>query len=364
VVEDFYAVIMAGGGGTRLWPLSRTSRPKQMHRLFGDDSLFQMAVNRLDQLFPPERILVVTIQEQASQLHEQHPGIPIENFLIEPEPRGTAAVVGLATIALKNRQENAVMAVLTADHFIGNVTAFHTALKAAYFAARDGHLITIGIQPTYPATGYGYIQSGELIGTYESRSVFNVLRFTEKPDLGKAEEMISTGSHYWNSGMFIWGVDAIMKEFAQQMPDLHDGLLRIEENWATSGREDSIYKEWSQLVPETIDYGVMEGANQVAVIPVRDLEWSDVGSWDSLFDVVQPTDEFGNIILGNDSILIDTMDTLVYSEPEKRTIAVIGVRDLILVDTGDVILVCHKNHAQKVKTVVRQLKDAGKKDLI
>jgi mannose-1-phosphate guanylyltransferase len=358
VVEDFYAVIMAGGGGTRLWPLSRTSRPKQMHRLFGDDSLFQMAVNRLDQLFPPERILVVTIQEQASQLHEQHPGIPIENFLIEPEPRGTAAVVGLATIALKNRQENAVMAVLTADHFIGNVTAFHTALKAAYFAARDGHLITIGIQPTYPATGYGYIQSGELIGTYESRSVFNVLRFTEKPDLGKAEEMISTGSHYWNSGMFIWGVDAIMKEFAQQMPDLHDGLLRIEENWATSGREDSIYKEWSQLVPETIDYGIMEGANNVAVIPAKGLGWSDVGSWDSLFDVIKG-DQDGNIVMGGQHIGLETSNSLVYVTQEHRLIVTIGVEDLVVVDTGDVLLVCRKEQAQEVRKIVNQLEDNG-----
>lgn len=362
--ENFYAVIMAGGGGTRLWPLSRSSRPKQMHKLFGDDSLFQIAVNRLEGLFPPERILVVTIQEQANQLHDQYPVIPIENFLIEPEPRGTAAVVGLSAVALKDRQDSAVMAVLTADHFIGNIKAFQSALAAAYFAAGDGYLITLGIQPAYPSTGYGYVQSGELIGTYQDKPVFNVLRFSEKPDLIQAKEMISAGDHYWNSGMFIWQVDRIMKEFAEQMPGLHASLQRIENNWKRTNSEDLISEEWSQLVPETIDYGIMEGAKKVAVIPVQDLEWFDVGSWDSLFDVIQPGDEHGNIFIGNEPILIDTKDTLVYSDQLKRIMAVIGVRDLILVDTGDVVMVCHKDQAQKVKSLVEQLKSAGKKNLV
>jgi mannose-1-phosphate guanylyltransferase len=362
--DNFYAVIMAGGGGTRLWPLSRSSRPKQMHKLFGDDSLFQTAVNRLAGVFAPERILVVTIREQVSQLQEQHPGIPIENFLIEPEPRGTAAVVGLSAIALKNRQDHAVMAVLTADHFIGNVDAFHSALKAAYHAAGDFYLITLGIEPTFPATGYGYIQSGDLIGTYLNQPVYKVLRFTEKPDEDQAVEMISAGGHYWNSGMFIWEVDTILNEFAEQMPELYAGLQRIGNNWSGTGREKLIYEEWSHLEPETIDYGIMEGAKNVAVIPVRDLGWSDVGSWDSLFDVIKPWDKYGNIIIGKEPILNETKDTLVYSNQEKRTTAVIGVSDLIVVDTGDVVLVCHKDQAQNVKLVVEQLKNTGNKNLI
>lgn len=362
--ENFYAVIMAGGGGTRLWPLSRSSQPKQLHKLFGDDSLFQTAVNRLAGLFPPERILIVTIEDQVSQLQKQHPGIPIENFLIEPKPRGTAAVVGLSAIALKNRHDRAVMAVLTADHFIGNVAVFHSALKAAYHAAGEGYLVTLGIQPAYPATGYGYIQSGELIGTYRNQSAYNVLRFTEKPDEYQAIEMIAAGGHYWNSGMFIWEADRILNEFAEQMPELYAGLQRIDNNWSESDREKSIYQEWSHLVPETIDYGVMEGANNLAVIPVAQLEWSDVGSWDSLFDVIKPLDENGNIFIGKEPILIETKDTLVYSDQEERTHAVIGVRDLILVDTGDVVLVCHKDQAQKVKLVVEQMKNAGNKNLL
>jgi mannose-1-phosphate guanylyltransferase len=353
--DHYYAVIMAGGGGTRLWPLSRRMRPKQMLRLISDDSLFQVAVKRLEGLFSPDRIYVVTVKEQAGVLQEQCPDIPPENFLLEPMPRGTASVVGLAAIAIQQRDPQAVIAILTADHFIANVERFHSLLCAAHEAALDGYLVTLGITPTYPATGYGYIQSGELLGTYQNMDVFRVLRFTEKPDEPRAHLMLQAGDHAWNSGMFVWRVEKILGEFSRQMPALDAQLQDISRTWNTPQRLERLNQVWPGIKAETIDYGIMENAQQVAVIPAADLGWSDVGSWDSLFDVL-PADENGNIIMGGEHIGLSTKSSLVYVDREHRLIVTLGVEDLIVVDTGDVLLICRKDQAQKVRQVVNQLK--------
>ncbi len=296
-MNHYYAVIMAGGGGTRLWPLSRQHRPKQMLALLGDATLFQATVARLDGLFPPERTYVVTVTEQAAQLQEQAPGIPRHNYLLEPAPRGTASVVGLAAVALQQQDPNAVMAVLPSDHFVRNVPRFQQLLRAAYHVAQEGYLVTLGITPTYPATGYGYIQRGEPLGTYEGLEAYRVLRFKEKPDRKQAEAMLAQGGHAWNSGMFVWRVDAILAEIARQMPDLHSGLQEIAAVWNTPQRAAVIRRVWLALRTETVDYGIMEGAQKVAVIPAEGVGWSDVGSWESLFDILTP-DESGNLTVG------------------------------------------------------------------
>ncbi len=352
--ENYYAVIMAGGGGTRLWPLSRKARPKQMLKLLEERSLFQTSVERLKGLFPPERILVVTVADQAALLREQCPYIPSENFLLEPMPRGTASVIGLAGIVLKQRDPRAVMAVLTSDHFIGNEDGFRNLLATAYYVTQDDMLVTLGITPTFPATGYGYIQQGEKIGEYQGRQVYNVLRFKEKPDDEQAREMLEAGDHVWNSGMFVWRVDQILDEFASQMPEFRKQLNQIVEAWNSPAQVKTIERVWPEIIPETIDYGIMEGANRVAVIPAGNLEWNDVGSWDSLFDVI-PGDAQGNIVIGGQHIGLDTNQSLVYMNQEHRLIVTIGVNDLVVVDTGDVLLVCRKDQAQKVRQVVSQL---------
>jgi len=358
MMQDYYAVIMAGGGGTRLWPLSRQGRPKQMLSLFDERSLFQTSIERLKGIFTPDRILVVTIAEQAEELRIQASEIPEENFVIEPIPRGTASVVGLASVALINRNPNAVMAILTADHFIKNEELFRNALKVAYQVALDGYLATLGIQPTYAATGFGYIQRGLKITKYQDFDVFNVLKFKEKPDETQAKAMLASGDHFWNSGMFIWRVDKIFDEFDRQMPELAISLNRIHESWGTPSQNSTIQTIWPKLKPETIDFGIMESASKVAVIPVVDIGWSDVGSWESLFDLMD-CDENGNIIVGGAHLGIDTKKTLVYVDQEHRMIVTIGVQDLILVDTGDVLLVCHKDQAQRVRQVVKTLKNTG-----
>jgi mannose-1-phosphate guanylyltransferase len=355
LLEHYYAVIMAGGGGTRLWPLSRKSQPKQLLSIFDERSLFQASVERLEGIFSCERILVVTIEEQAKDLQEQCPDIPLENYILEPLPRGTASAIGLAGVALRLRDPQAVMAVLTADHFIGNEDKFRQALRAAYDVAQEGYLVTLGIQPTFAATGYGYIQRGEPIGVYGDMDVYRVLRFTEKPDEEMARRFLAAGDHAWNSGMFVWKVDRILEEFERQMPELHAGLEDISRAWLSPDQKAVLVNVWSAIKPETIDYGIMEGAEQVAVIPAADWKWSDVGSWESLFEVL-PTDAHGNIVMGGNHLGLDTDHSLVYVTQEHRLIVTIGVSDLVLVDTGDVLLVCHKDQAQRVRQVVETLK--------
>ncbi len=358
--EHYYAVIMAGGGGTRLWPLSRQLRPKQMLHLFGDNTLFQTAVKRLDGVFSPDRIMVVTVAEQAAELCRQCPQIPEQNFLIEPLPRGTASVVGLAALALKHRDPQAVMGILTSDHYIGDEENFRCYLKTAYEVALDDYLVTLGITPSYPATGYGYIQRGELIKAYGKDDVYRVARFKEKPGEDQAKAMLAAGDHSWNSGMFIWKVSRILEEFALQMPGLNDRLEEIWRAWKTPQKDIIINEVWPTLKPETIDYGIMEGARQVAVIPAAGLQWSDVGSWDSLFEVL-PTDPDGNIVAGGSHVGLDTQNSLIFQAGDPRLIVTIGVSDLVVVDTGDVMLICPKDQAQKVRQIVDYLKKTDPK---
>jgi mannose-1-phosphate guanylyltransferase len=277
-------------------------------------------------------------------------------------PRGTASVVGLAAVALKHRHPRAVMAILTADHFIADVERFRGLLQAAYEVAQEGHLVTLGITPTYSATGYGYIQYGARLGSYQGAEAFQVLRFKEKPDETQAQEMLKGGDHAWNSGMFIWRVDCILAEFARQMPELYSQLERIDNAWDTPERQEVVAELWPGLKEETIDYGIMEHARDTAVIPATGLGWSDVGSWESLFDVL-PADEDGNIVMGGKHIGMNTRSSLVYMDQERRLIVTLGVEDLIVVDTGDVLLVCRKDQAQKVRQVVNHLKQTNQEYL-
>jgi mannose-1-phosphate guanylyltransferase len=354
---------MAGGGGTRLWPLSRQASPKQMLKLVDERSLFQTAVDRLEGLFTPDRIYVVTVEEQAQGLQAQAPQIPQENYLIEPMPRGTASVVGFAAVAIQNRDPQGSMAVVTADHIIGNEENFRQLLSAAYDVAQEGYLVTLGIAPHSPSTGYGYIQQGELLGRYQEQEVFRARKFREKPNLVRAQKMLESGDHTWNSGMFIWRVDNVLAEIARQMPDLNSKLTEISEVWDQPQSLKVISRIWPTIQPETIDYGIMEGAKKVAVIPAEGLDWSDVGAWDALYDLL-PADAQGNIIKGGQYLPIDTQNALVFADQGERWYVMIGVKDLIVVDTGDVIMVCHKDQAQKVRQAVNQLKKDKKNNYL
>lgn len=359
MLEHTHAVIMAGGGGTRLWPLSRRDRPKQLIPLVEDRTLFQSTVERLEGAFPPERILVVTIAEHAAQLREQAQHIPGENFVLEPASRGTAPAIGLAAVVLHRRDPQALMAVLPSDHYIRNRDLFYLLLRVAIDVAEKDYLVTLGITPTYPATAYGYIQRGERLPEQFIYPAYRVQRFKEKPTEMQARAMLASGDHSWNSGMFIWRAKAILDEFARQMPELKSALDSIATAWGTTRQQEVLRSVWTGLKPETIDYGIMEHAERVAVLPAGGLEWSDMGSWDALFDVLLP-DKDGNIVFSGHHVPLDTMNSLVYGNNDERLIVTIGVDSLIIVDGGDVLLVCRKDQAQKVRQVVENLKKSDK----
>jgi len=349
-MQHYYAVIMAGGGGTRLWPLSRQAQPKQSIPLLGDETLFQIAVHRLQPLFLPERILVVTSAAYRDLLHRQAPEVPLANFIIEPAPRGTAPALGLAALALLQRDPDAVMACLTADHFIADEGRFRDVLIAAHDLGQQGHLVTLGIAPTYAATGFGYIQRGESLGTVWGFEAFRAERFKEKPGRAEAAAMVADGLHSWNSGMFVWRAERLMQEFAGQMTGFRQQLERI------AGEPARLAEIWEGVGNATIDYGVMEGATQVAVIPAAELGWNDVGSWESLFEVL-PADGAGNVVIGTELLEIATRNTLVHSSnPNRRLVAALGVHDLVVVDTGDILLICPRERSQEVKDFVTALK--------
>ena len=361
--EHYYAVIMAGGSGSRLWPLSRRARPKQSLSLVGGRTMFQHAVDRLDGLFPAEHILVVTVADQVDLLKNEYPDIPSENYIIEPMPRGTASVVGLAAIALREIDPHATMAILTADHLIANDSHLRDLLKSGYAVAQDGFLVTLGITPTFAATGYGYIQKEKSMGEFLDLEVFRVERFKEKPNLTHAEKLISDGQHVWNSGMFIWRMDAILAEIQGQMPELFNKLKMVTEHWATVKCRETPVSVWKTIEPETIDYGIMENASNVAVIPAKALGWNDVGSWESLFDILEQ-DARGNIVMRGENVSFDTQGTLICEDSADRLIVTIGVEDLVIIDSGNAILVCDWKHAQQVRDVVNYLREKGRDEYL
>lgn len=353
-MNSYYAVIMAGGGGTRLWPLSRRHRPKQILRLLGDCSMFQLSVRRLAPAFTPERIFVVTSRDYAVELRRQCPEVPPENYLLEPEPRGTAAAIGLAAAHIHRRDPAGVMACLTADHFIGNEARFRDALTAAASFAQDGYLVTLGITPAYAATGFGYIQRGARLGAAGGFEVFQAAGFKEKPGLSDAQTMVASGQYAWNSGMFIWRAGRILQEFARQMPDFHARLAEID------AQPGALAEIWSALPNTTIDYGIMEQApaGDIALIPIDDLGWNDIGSWESLLDILEP-DQDGNVVVGGEHEGLATSGLLIHASRHNgppRLIATIGLSDLVIADTGDVLLICPRGRAQDVRHLVERLK--------
>ncbi len=355
-----YAVIMAGGRGERFWPLSRADRPKQFLNLFGDRTMFQQAVDRAACLVGHDRILVVTSAGFVDLVREQVPEIPAPNILQEPVGRDTAAAVGLAAVEICARDPDGIMAVLPADHYVGQRDRFLEVLRGAVAAsAGGGHLVTLGITPTRPETGYGYILRGGRAGNFGGVPVYRAVRFTEKPDLETAIKFLSSGSYLWNSGMFAWRVDLILKCIERYMPDLHGGLRKIAAARDSGGYREVLNEVYACLPRLSVDYGIMEKADNTVVIPA-DFGWDDVGSWTALERYMQPDDR-GNVLKGR-GILLDTRNCFVYAP--GRTVGAIGMEDTIVVVDGESLLVCRKDRAQEIKRITQALDDAGCDDVL
>ncbi len=353
-MDNAYIVIMAGGSGTRFWPLSREAMPKQLLRIDGGKSLIQHTIARVRPFIQSDHIHIVTNKSQAEQIKYQVPELNKDNFIIEPAAKNTAAAVGLAAVYLNKKDADSVMGILPADHVIKNDERFLETMKGAFSAAEKGYLVTIGIKPVRPETAYGYIHAGESSDLDEKSGIFNVDRFAEKPDIETAKQYVADGHFFWNSGMFVWKTSVIISEIERHMPLLGEGLKEIKSSIGSSDETLVVNRIFEGLESVSIDYGVMEKSDKVVVIPA-DLGWSDVGSWTAIDDI-SAKDERGNVIVGN-VVDVESRDSIIYAS--NRLVATAGLSDLVVVDTEDATLVCHKDRAQDVKKIVEELKRRG-----
>jgi mannose-1-phosphate guanylyltransferase len=360
---ELYAVVPAGGSGTRLWPLSRAGHPKFLHPLTGTDaSLLQATVERLAPLADPSRVLIVTGVAHAAAVARQLTELPAENILVEPSPRDSCAAIALAAAVIARRDPEAIMGSFAADHLIAENDRFINVIRQAMTGARQGLLMTLGITPTRPETGYGYVQCGGPVG---EGPVLSVEEFKEKPSYDVAESYVKSGNYLWNAGMFVWRVDVFLSELARQQPQLHAGIARIAQAWDSPSREEVLGEVWQTLPRISVDYAVMEGAatvGRVGTVP-GDFGWNDVGDFHTLGEVLT-ADSGGNVVVGSDvlntpSVLLRETENLVVVPNSGRLVAALGVRDLIIVDTPDAVLVCPRNRAQEVKSLVDELKSKG-----
>ncbi len=346
---ELYAIVMAGGVGSRFWPRSKQQKPKQLIRILGENTLIQDTVNRLDGIIKKENIIIVTNRLQRIRVREQLYNIPEENIIAEPFGKNTAPCIGLATVHLRKKCEDALTIVLPADHVINNVKEFHNSiLRAAEYASKSKELVTIGITPSYPETGYGYIQfnEDEIAG-----KIHKVQTFAEKPNVATARRFLEDGGFLWNSGIFVWSLNAIMEQIEKYLPDHYQGLLEIEKAIGTDDYEKTLTKTYGQFKSISIDYGILENSDKVCVTQ-GEFDWSDLGSWEAVYEL-SPKDDDGNVTVG-DVYTENSYSSYVFS-PQKFT-ALIGVEHLLVINTKDALLICHRNNAQDVKNVVDHLR--------
>jgi mannose-1-phosphate guanylyltransferase/mannose-6-phosphate isomerase len=354
--SHLYPVIMAGGSGTRFWPLSRQLFPKQLLRILGEETLIQQTMRRAVCASSPNRVMISTNPAQAEsirvQLSEWKDALT-DNFVLEPEGRNTAPAIALVALELVRRDPDAIMLVVPADHIVKGQRAFDAAVSLAATLAQQDYLVTFGIKPIRPETGYGYIKPNRTVtlGKQGTLKGHPVSRFVEKPNATKAAQYLKAGDYYWNSGMFVWRAAAILDEISRHQPALFRGIEQIGHLIQAGATRQAIDDAYRTLTPVSIDTGVMERSKKAAIVPVS-FQWSDVGSWGSL-DEVAPKDKAGNVVVGR-VVDIDSRRSIVYGD--RRLVATIGLTDMVVVDTPDATLVCPKSRAQEVKQLVDILK--------
>ncbi len=354
-----YAVIMAGGRGERFWPKSRSDRPKQFLTLAGNRSLLQQSVDRIKKMFNDDHIYIVLGRHHLKLAQEQLPELPSENFIVEPAGRNTAPCIGLAAVHIQKRDPDAGMLVFPADHLIKGDKKFLECLDKGFsWASRDDALVTIGIVPTRPETGYGYIER-DAETKDQNPSVFSVKRFIEKPDLPRAEKFYGDNRYYWNSGIFIWRVPVILQRMEEEMPALYEGLQRIEAAIGTDGQATVLEEVFPHLPAISIDYGIMEKSPRILMVE-GNFGWDDLGSWGALAEIAD-ADENGMAVHGH---FVGFDNENCYIQSEGSLIAAVGLQNLVIVQDGDVILVCPRHRTQDVKELVRLLKEDQREEYL
>ncbi len=346
------ALIMAGGSGTRFWPKSRKKHPKQLLRIYGDRTMIQQTVDRLKPIVPVNRIFIVSTQTQIEEIKRQLPEIPEANLLVEPVGKNTAPCIGLGALYMKRIDPDAVMVVLPADHMVLDEERWRKQLQQAEVIAREtSALVTLGIKPTYPATGYGYIQHTSEQVQIDGIQAYRVKTFAEKPNYETACRFLESGDFLWNSGIFIWKISTILQEIDEYLPEIGDALKTIDQAIGTPKEQQIIDYTYRQIRSISIDYGVMEYAREVYVLPA-DFGWNDLGSWNEVYKI-RPKDNNENAA-SEQHVLLDTHGCLI--DVEGKVVASIGLQDLIVVETDDALLICPRDRAQEVRDVVEALK--------
>ncbi|MFA6043175.1 MAG: sugar phosphate nucleotidyltransferase [Patescibacteria group bacterium] len=356
-----YAVLLAGGGGTRLWPVSRTNNPKQFQPFLGSKTLIRATYQRLRKGFPVERIYVSTNELQRKLIARQLPSVPLRNYIVEPAKRDTAPAIGLVATVLAKQDPKAVFVTANVDHYIEKEAAYHQALRAAgkVVQKHPDTIALLGVNPTYPETGYGYIKMGRPAFRIGKQEVFHVDRFVEKPDFATAQKYLKRWEYLWNPAMFVWRASTLLHLFQKHLPQHAKILHRIGAAVGTPQERSVIRKDFPSLKPISIDYGIIEKTKDMLVLPV-DLGWADVGHWRTVRDVLRGSPK-ANVLRGTH---IGTAENCLIYGYTKRIIATAGLKDMIIVDTEDALLVCPADKAQDVKQIVDELKAKKLKRLL
>jgi mannose-1-phosphate guanylyltransferase len=361
-----HAVILAGGRGTRFWPRSRTRTPKQLLNIVSERTMLQQTVDRLAPVFPPSRLWVVTNDAQAAAVRRQLPRLPAAHVLSEPAGRNTAAAIGLAAVHLARLHDDALMGVLPADHFIARAERYRRIVRAALeVAARGPNLVVLGIVPTHPETGFGYIERMGGASRVRGARVYRVRRFTEKPPLARARQYVASGRYFWNAGMFFWRVSTFLEHLQKFLPTTRAALMRVADAVGTSRYATTLRRTYPTLKNISVDYAVMEpatrvpGADNVFVLPA-DVGWSDIGSWAAVYELL--ADAPGANLSTGRSVFVDAAGNFFWCP--GKFVAGIGIRDLIVVETPDALLICPRDRAQDVARIVKWLEENRVKQLL
>ncbi|MCO5176657.1 MAG: sugar phosphate nucleotidyltransferase [Thermomicrobiales bacterium] len=359
---QFFAVIPAGGSGTRLWPVSRAKRPKFLLPLPGPRTMIQDTVDRLSNLACRENILIVTGAAHVSEVQRQLPELGAAQIIAEPEPRGSGPAIGLGAAIALQRDPEAIVGSFAADHVVTEHPRFEQAVRAAIEIARRDYLVTIGIEPSYAETGYGYIRAGEPLGTFEELQAREVDRFKEKPDIEVAEEYIASGEYLWNASMFVWKARVLMEEMRVHLPALASALERIAADWGTPRQQETLDTIWPTVADVTIEHGILEPSTHVAVVPGT-FGWTDLGDWHGLGTIsADSADPAANLAINAELLARDARGSFVFGQ--GRLVALLGLENVVVIDTDDALLICDRSRTQEVKQLVEELRERGSTTLL